>query len=285
MEFENSLKTRLLFHHESEESAYIKEQMKHLHGGEHCIIVSTDPRPLRLGPKTENMVEQNHGYHVVTNLYMYTVIDSSEIRSSNELFVKIKTAIEKGNDNSGRGIELVIDLTTANKLEAFTCSKISSLYPATLVDDSTDVRFDPMPSYVELNDREQNLLIFYYDRKELFSKKDVLEDIDDYNANKYQMSKEKFEKTGLIKLMLPPVDREYSVGKNPDYFMVTFSGYYNALINKRCTALQEEIFSKGPMRYREERYMHLYNKEPPCTEHGEIDLDKSIENTYNDFRN
>ena len=99
------------------------------------------------------------------------------------------------------------------------------------------------------------------------------------------MSKEKFEKTGLIKLMLPPVDREYSVGKNPDFFKVTFSGYYNALINKRCTALQEEIYSQTPIRYREERYQHLHDNDNPYRQYGEMYLDSTSDNPYNDFSN
>ena len=285
MTSEHTLKTRLLFHHGKEESKYIREQFKELHGGEHCIIFSTDPLSLRVEPMPKDKNELNDVYSIEYELYKLTIINSKSIRSSNHLFVKIKTAIESYNNNFGRGIELVIDLTTANKLEAFTCSKISSLYPTTVIDNETKDIIEPMPPYVELNDREQNLLIFFYDNKELFSKKDVLEHIDDYNANKYQMSKEKFEKTGLIKLMLPPVDREYSVGKNPDFFKVTFSGYYNALINKRCTALQEEIYSQTPIRYREERYQHLHDNDNPYRQYGEMYLDSTSDNPYNDFSN
>lgn len=278
------MKTRLLFHHGSEDSKYVKEQFNQLQGGEHCIILSTDPPKLRLEPMPKNKEELNDVYSVVYDLFKLTIINSGPIRSSNHMFVKIKTAIESYNNNFGRGIELVIDLTTANKLEAFTCSKISSLYPTTVIDNETKDILEPMPPHVELNDREQNLLLFYYDNKKLFSKKDVLDNIEDYNSNKYQASKEKFERTGLIRLMLPPVDREYSVGKNPDFFMVTFSGYYNALINKRCTALQQEIYSQGPMRYREERYQHLFDKDNPYIEYGEISLDVT-DYPYNDFSN
>ena len=288
MASESILKTRLLFHHGSEESMYIAQQEKQLHGGDHCIIVSTEPLSLRIGYMPKSKDELNDVYNIEADKFKLTIINSSSIRSSNHLFVKIKEAIESYNNNFGRGIDLVIDLTTANKLEAFTCSKISSLYPTKIVDNETDDIIEPMPPHVELNDREQNLLLFYYDNKLLFSKKDVLDNIDDYNANKYQVSKEKFERTGLIRLMLPPVDREYSVGKNPDYFMVTFSGYYNALINKRCTALQEEISSKKPMRYREERYQHLvetFDLENPYLTHGELDLDSFRISPYNDFSN
>ena len=285
MEKQKTLRTLLLFHHGKKDSPYVEKKIHGLRGGEHCIILSTDPLSLGLKMITEDDYNPEMDYSFVTEVYKLTVINTRLVRSSNHMFVKIKGAIESYNDNFGRGIELIIDLTTADKLDTFTASKISSLYPTTVEDNDSKDIIEPMPPHVVLSEREQNLLIFYYDKQRLFSKKEVLEDIDDYNPNKYQISKEKLENTGQIRLMKPPVDRDYSVGKNPDYFMVTFSGYYNALINKRCTALQEEIYSKGPIRFREERYQHLYDTSNPYVEYGEIDLEKNEVNPYLNFSN
>ena len=284
MTTQSILRTHLIFHHGLEDSDYINKESEKLRGGEHCIILSTEPLSLRVPgmPKDKDALQDEYG--ITFDLFKLTIINTKPIRSSNHLFVKIKNAIESYNDNFGRGIELIIDLTRASAFEAFTCSKISSLYPTTVIDNESKSIIEPMPPHVELNEREQNLLLFFYDHRKLFSKKEVLDNIDDYNANKYQMSKEKFERTKLIRLVLPPLDRDYSVGKNPDYFMVTFSGYYNALINKRCEALQEEIRSMPPVRYREERYEHLMQPENPYAEYGEIYLD-NITNPYNDFSN
>ena len=142
-----------------------------------------------------------------------------------------------------------------------------------------------MPAYVELNDREQSLLTYFYDNKQLFSKTEALELFKEYNSNKYQVSKDKFERAGLIRLMLPPVDREIHSGKNPDYFMVTFGGYYNALINKRFARLKGRMSSGVPMRYRNERYEYLIKDYNPYYEGFFDPIVTSTSDPYKDFHN
>ena len=255
------IKILLMFHHRKKDQDHIYDQIAK---GDSLfyLVVSSDPDALAPDHKMldNKRAAVRRERHIA---YSMTVIDSLSMGSSNQLLVTLLEEIEGFFESSDFDVNLLIDMFGADKKDAFTVSKLSALLPSEFLDDAAEGYFSPVPNPVELNDREQDLLIFFYTNKRVFSKTEVLELFPSFNSNKYQASKDKLERSGMISLAIPPIDREVRVGKNPDYYAVTFSGYYDALLSRRADALKAAGFGKK----------RAYPISLPIEE-GEWDLDK-----------
>jgi len=232
----------LMFHHRKEDQDYIHDQINE-RGCLFNLVVSSDPDALI----PDHMMMDNERSAVRRIEYIafsMSVIDSLSMGCSNQLLVTLLEEIEGISKSRDSDVKLLIDMFGADKKDAFATAKLSALYPSEFQDGADKKYFSPVPDPVELNDREQDLLISFYRNKRAFSKTEVLEEFHSFNSNKYQASKDKLERSGMILLVVPPINREIRVGKNPDYYAVTFSGYYNALLSKRADALKAAGFGK-----------------------------------------
>lgn len=221
----------ILFHNNTKDNKIIEKALKNFHGGEIILIVASDPEglPHMLIEPSERIDELCISEF---DLYTIAILDASRIHSSNELFIDLRNSITKLETRFHLKASLDVDLECADQIQSFMSARLSAIYDCHIHIGDSDMKVQSLPGHVDLNDRERDLLLFYYENHKLFSKTEVLEDFEEFNSNKYQASKDKLERNGLIMLTLPPVDRQVRSGKNPDYFKVTINGFYMALLNK-----------------------------------------------------
>ena len=241
----DALRLRILFHNTAKDSKILEKRISESQGGDCVLIVTTNPKNLQnIFPNLRNENE-NLQIHE-TELYIFFTLFAGDIGSANELFIRIRNAIKEAETRYHRTPLLDIDIQCADPIQAFTAARLSAIYDSHVHLGDDERKIQSLPGNVELNDREKDLLLFYFDNKQLFSKTEVLEHFEEFNSNKYQASKDKLEKNGLIMHTLPPVDREIRSGKNPDYFKVTVNGLYSALLDKEYN---EQIDEKDQFTY------------------------------------
>ncbi|AMK13760.1 hypothetical protein AUP07_0711 [methanogenic archaeon mixed culture ISO4-G1] len=254
----------LVFHNRKRDTKKLENRLNGSLAGGCVLVVTTDPDDLPQSVPNPITVEQWPRLKV-SELFAMTSMYAGQIGSSNELFIKIRENVKRIERELKGKAFLDIDLECADQIQSYTSARLSALYPSHVHLGKDERRLQSLPGNVELSDREKDLLIFFYDHNLLFSKTEVLGKFKEYNSNKYQLSKDKLERNGLIMKTLPPADREVHAGKNPDYFKVTINGLYSALLDKKYDSM-DEIMDDG-------RYYYYTKIDNSGYEKGELNIE------------